>query len=126
MSRRHRTDDGQATAELALLVPVLLVIVLLVGQMVLVWRGQLLVTQAAQEAARVGVVSSDVTAMTEAARGATGLDPSRISVQVLKRDAPGGLVTVRVSYHPVDQLPIVGIAVRAMTVSATATMLVES
>jgi hypothetical protein len=125
-SRHRRGEDAQATAELALLLPIIFMIVLAVGQVVLVWRAQILVTQAAREAARTGVVTADVSAIATAAAQATGLDAERLDVVVVTRGAPGSVITVRVSYHPVDQLPIVGAAVGGLTVSATATMLVES
>jgi len=124
--RCRRGEDGQATAELALLLPVILIIVLAVGQLTLIWRSQLLVTQAAREAARIGAVSNDPAAITAAARGASGLDPGRVEVTIVERGAPGGLIVVRVRYFPVDQLPIVGAATGSVVVSATATMLVES
>ena len=123
---RRCNESGQATAELALLLPVMLIIVLAVGQLVLIWRSQLLVTQAAREAARIGAVSADPSAIGDAARGASGLDPGRVEVIILERGAPGGLVVVRVQYFPVDRLPIVGAATGSVVVSATATMLVES
>jgi len=124
--RRRRNEEGQATAELALLLPVILIIVLAVGQLALIWRSQLLVTQAAREAARIGAVSADPAAIGAAARRASGLDPSRVEVTIVERGAPGGLIVVRVRYFPVDQLPIVGAATGSVVVSATATMLVES
>ena len=126
MTNLGRDEHGQATAELALLLPFVLILVLSVGQVALVWRSQLLVTQAAREAARIGTVSSSPTAIGRAAREATGLDPSRVEVIIIERGAPGDLVIVEVRYRPVDRLPLVGLAVRDRSVSATATMLVES
>jgi len=123
---RRRDESGQATAELALLLPAMLVIVLAVAQLALIWRSQLLVTQAAREAARIGAVSADPAAIAAAARRATGLDPTRVEVTIVERGAPGEIVAVRVRYFPVDPLPIVGAATTSVVVSATATMLVES
>ena len=109
-----------------MLLPFVLILILSVGQVALVWRSQLLVTQAAREAARVGTVSSNPAAISRAAKDATGLDPNRIEVTIIERGAPGDLVVVVVRYRPVDHLPLVGFAVRDRVVSARATMLVES
>ncbi len=123
---RRRDESGQATAELALLLPAMLVLVLGVGQVVLVWRAQLLATQAAREAVRIAAVTSDRSAIEAAAVGATTLDGSRLMVEIVERGAPGGLATVRVTYHPVDLLPIVGSVIASVAVDATATMAVEN
>ena len=126
MKKPGEDERGQATAELAMLLPFVLILILSVGQVALVWRSQLLVTQAAREAARVGTVSSNPAAISRAAKDATGLDPNRIEVTIIERGAPGDLVVVVVRYRPVDHLPLVGFAVRDRVVSARATMLVES
>lgn len=74
MTKPGEDERGQATAEMAMLLPFVLILILSVGQVALVWRSQLLVTQAAREAARVGTVSSNPAAISRAAKEATGLD----------------------------------------------------
>jgi phosphoribosylpyrophosphate synthetase len=124
--KRRPEQHGQVTAELALLMPFVLVMVLAVAQIVVIWRTELLVTHAARAAVRAATVSPDVGAMHRAAALADGLDSARLQVVVVERGDPGDIVTVRVSYGPVDRLPIVGVATRAVVVSASASMLVES
>jgi Flp pilus assembly protein TadG len=60
LSPRGRGERGQATVELALLLPVIATLVLLVVQSAMVARDQLLVTHAAREAARAAAVDPGV------------------------------------------------------------------
>jgi len=123
---KRRGEHGQATAELALLMPFVLLLVLVVAQTVVIWRTELLVTHAARVAVRAATVSPDLGEIRRAAASADGLDASRLQVVVVERGEPGGTVTVRIGYGPVDRVPIVGIATRSFVISASASMLVES
>lgn len=122
---RH-LDRGQATVEVALILPVVLVIVLAVAQVAMVWRAQLLVTHAARDAARTGVVTGDPASIVASARGSTALDPARLRVEIVRRDRPGGLVTVELTWGPIDTVPVIGAVIGDRYVTATATMRVES
>lgn len=124
--RTGRDQRGQATAELALLMPFVLILVLAVAQIVVIWRTELLVTHAARAAVRAATVTSDLAEIRQAAASAEGLDPDRLNVVVVERGDPGDTVTVRVGYGPVDGVPIVGLVTRTIIVSASASMLVES
>ena len=110
MSRRLRTDQGQATVELALLVPFVLLLVLTVAQVALVWRADVLVHQAAREGARVAAVSPDGAVATRAATEATSLDEGRLDV-IISRGPPGGVVEVTVRHRMSGALPLVGVGV---------------
>jgi len=101
---RHRREQGQATLELALLLPLLVAIVLFVIQAGLVARDRLALIHAAREAAREAVVDPDPASVRRAAVRATGLDPTRLAVQVTE----GDVVMVIVTYRSPTDVPIVG------------------
>lgn len=84
MPERLKAGTGaQATAEFAMVLPLLLLIFLLFIQAVLVMRAQIAVTAAAREGARKGVETGDP-ALIEgaAARAAAGLDSERLRVSM--------------------------------------------
>lgn len=111
---------------MALLLPVVVLVVLLVAQIGLVWRDQLLVVHAAREGARMSAVTSDPATIREAAIGAIDVDSGRLRVSVDRRDGPGGLTTVKVTMSPLSAAPLVGRALGGRSVSASTTMLVEA
>jgi hypothetical protein len=123
--RRGGADSGQATVELALALPLLMVLLLAVVQVGLVVRAQVLVTHAAREGARAAAVDADPAAPVEAAEGASSLDPSRMTVTSSGRAGPGSHVTVIVTYHFVTDVPIVGALVGDLSLAGEATMRVE-
>jgi Flp pilus assembly protein TadG len=100
-----RGERGQATVEVALLLPVLVGLALLVAQVALVARDRMLVSHAAREAARAAVVGGDPEAARRAAARVTALDPARLEVSTVRK---GGLVTVIVSYRAVLNVPFLG------------------
>ena len=59
IARGSREEEGQATVELALLLPVVVVLLLAVLQLGLVARDVVLVAHAAREASRVAAVDDD-------------------------------------------------------------------
>ena len=119
------THRGQATVELALLLPVVLALVLGVMQVGLVVRSQVQVTHAAREAARAVAVTSDPSQAADAAARAGGLDPSRLQVEVSGVVQRGGIVTVTVRYRAPTDVALVGPAVNDVVLTAEASMLVE-
>ena len=124
MSRQRRSQgcSGQATVELALALPLLMVFLLGAVQLTLVIRGQLAVTHAARAAARAASVSASPTrAAAAAARSATSLE--RLDVRT-----ENGTRTVRVTVLALvaTDVPLVGALIGDVTVSATAVMAVES
>jgi Flp pilus assembly pilin Flp len=118
-------DRGQATAELALLLPLIALVLLALVQAVVVARAQLLVTHAAREAARVAAVDPDPEAARRAAEDAGPLSPDRLAVDVGPRGPAGGRVRVAVSYTVPTRLPVVGRAIGDVTLRSEATMRVE-
>ena len=123
----HRLDEGgQATVELALLLPVVAVLLLVVLQVGLVARDVVLVTHASREAARAAAVDDDPAAPARAAAASSGLDPDRLHVTTHGRGAAGSRVTVEVTYRVPTDVPIIGALVHDRTVTSHATMRVET
>lgn len=99
-----RREQGQATVELALLLPFLVALVFGVIQVGLVLRDRVALTHVARVAARAAVVDPSVDNVTRAARGA-GLEEGRLAVRVVRR---GEHVIVEVTYRAPTDVPMVG------------------
>jgi hypothetical protein len=114
-------DRGQATIELALALPVVMVLLLAAAQVVLVGRDALLVVQAAREAARAASVATDdpVAAGLAGARTATALDPHRLTARVA---VEGDRAVAEISYRSPTEVPFVGALVGDVTVKGRAVM----
>ena len=122
---KARREGGQATVEVALLLPLLALLLLAVVQVGLVVRDQVLVTHAAREAARAAAVDPQVAVAREGAVAAARLDPDRLSVELSGSTEPGGRLTVTVRYRAPTAMPLVGPLVGDRTLVAEATMRVE-
>ena len=124
---RHRRVDqpGQATVELALILPLVALLLLALVQAAVVARDQVLVAHAAREAVRAAAVDPDVDAARRAAEQAGPLAPDRLGVEVTGRDGVGSRVRVVVRYTVPTRLPLVGRALDDVTLTASATMRVE-
>ena len=123
--RRRPPPCGQAAVELALVLPLVFVLLLLLVQVGLVVRDQILVVHAAREAAREAAVDSSPKAAEEAAAAASGLDPNRLDISVTGRGKAGSRVRVTARYRSATAVPLVGGAVGDLKLEATATMRVE-
>jgi Flp pilus assembly protein TadG len=97
-------ERGQATVELALLLPVVVMLVLAVIQTALVVRDRLAVEHAAREAVRVASVDTDAAHAVAAARGV--LPGAKVAVGA--RGRVGDPIDVTVTYRSVTALPLVG------------------
>jgi Flp pilus assembly protein TadG len=120
-AHQRRPDDGQATVELALCLPVVVLLVLGVVQVAVVVRDQLAVELAAREGARAAAVSAapaDAGA-SAAARAAPSLSLDTTTV------VGAGTVTVTVSAPSHTDVPLIGALVADVRVSATVTMALE-
>ncbi len=116
-----RGDAGQAAVELALLLPLVVVLLLGMLQVALVGRDQLAVELAAREAARAAAVSaSPAAAATMAANRVTTLAPLGIDVAV-----GADTVTVTVTHRSVTRVAIIGHVIGDVDLRATATMALE-
>lgn len=111
-------DRGQATLEFALALPLVVILLLGVVQLVVVARDQLAVELAAREGARAAVVAADpVGAATTAAEAAVGLDELDVSVS-----EQSDRVTVLVRHRTPAKVPLVGLLVGEVEVTASVTM----
>ena len=128
---RARGERGQAAVELALVLPLLALLALLLLQVALVVRDQVLVAHAAREAAREAAVTDEAGAPRKAAlAGARGLRPDRTEVDVVPigGDAartPGGRIRATVRYRSPTDLPLIGALVGDVVLRGSAAMRVE-
>lgn len=123
---RRGPDRGQSTVELALVLPVVVLLLLVVLQVGLVARDVMLVAHAAREGARAAATDSDPFAADDAVEAAGGLDPDRLDVRTAGRDGPGSRVRVEVRYRIPTSVPLVGRFLGDHTVKTAVTMRVES
>ena len=114
-------DTGQTTAELAVIFPVVLLLVLTLVQAALVLRDDLALTGAAREAARAASLDPDPA---RAERAAAAVLPGA-TVRSEPRPAVGELVRVQVSYRSPTTLPLVGPLLPDPLLVARAAMRVE-
>jgi Flp pilus assembly protein TadG len=121
---RH-AERGQATVELALVLPVLLVVLGGLAQSGLVVVDQVRLWNAAREAARVAVVDPARHAASLAVRRA-GVEDAKVDVlpapEARRRGDP---LTVTVSASPQARVPVVGRLFDGVTLEARATMRIE-
>ena len=125
MTARGRDDGGQATVELALVVPLVVMLALALVQVALVVRDQVLVIHAAREAAREAAVAEGTDRARDAALASGGLDGDRLRVEVGARGRAGSRVRVQIRYDAPTRVPLVGELVGDVALHASATMRVE-
>lgn len=123
--RRERGDGGQAAVELALALPLVMLLLLAVVQLGLLVRDQILVVHAAREAAREAAVDPAADAPRRAALASSTLAGGRLTVTSSGRGAAGSRVRVEVAYRAPVAVPLLGPAVGDITLRASATMRVE-
>lgn len=123
--RRGREDGGQASVELALVLPLVMLLLLAMVQLGLLVRDQILVVHAAREAAREAAVDPAADAPRRAAVASSTLSDARLTVTSTGRGAPGSRVRVEVAYRASTGVPLLGAAVGDLTLRASATMRVE-
>ena len=122
---RPAADRGQATVELALVLPLVALLLLGLVQVAVVARDQVLVAHAAREAARAAAVDDDVDAVRRAAERAGPLAADRLEVEVSGREGAGSRVRVVVRYTVPLRLPLVPGRGLEADLTADATMRVE-
>lgn len=94
----RRGERAQATVELALVLPVLLLLVLGIVEFGRLYSDQLILQNAAREGVRVAAVGgSDSQVRDRVLASAPGLDPNALAVTVT-RDTASKLVTVSLQY----------------------------
>jgi len=118
---RSETDSGQATVELALVMPLIIALVMIVLAVGLVVRDQLAVWHAASAGARAASISPDSPAVVQqAVEDEVGLRPLHLKIV---RDEQ--LITVEVQYPRTINLWLIKHIVPPLTLSASVTMHVQ-
>jgi Flp pilus assembly protein TadG len=123
---RVRGEAGQSTVELALTLPVFVLILAALIEAGMLGLDQLRLWHAAREAARVAVVDSDPDE-TRTAAERSGLAPIHVTIdpEVAARTS-GEPLTVHVAYRPGGHVPLVGdLLFGGITLNAEATMRIE-
>lgn len=118
----RRGDAGQATVELALVLPVLAMLGLFVVQVALIGRGEVMTVHAAREAVRALAVGEPDAQALRAAMAAGSLPPHRVDVDIGRT---GETVAVEVRYRQDTSVPIVGALLGDVEHRAEATMRLE-
>ena len=111
--------------ELALVLPLVVLLLLVLVQVGLLARDQVLVVHAAREGAREAAVDPSPDAARSAAAASSTLDPARLEVTVTGRGDPGSRVKVTARYQADTSVPLVGAFVGNIRLEASTTMRVE-
>ncbi len=119
-----RRSTGQATVELVLALPLVVLVLLAVIQVALVARTQLVLVHAAREAARAAAVEHTAAAARRGALGG-GLHPDRLEVEVDIGTGDGGLAHAALRYRCPTDVPIIGRLMGDPVLSAELVMRVE-
>lgn len=125
MSPRRRPDAGQAVVELALTIPLLVLLLLAIVQVGLVIRDQILVVHASREAARAAAVDPDSSAPRRAAERSSELDSKRIRLEISDRGAPGSTLRVTLRYSAPTEVPLIGALLPDVQLRAVTAIRVE-
>jgi Flp pilus assembly protein TadG len=120
---RPSAARGQATVELALLIPLLVLLTLSIVQVGLLVRTRVLVTHAAREAVREAAVGGSAAAVRAAAVDSGPLSADRLAVSLTERD---GRVEVSVHYEAPTDVFLVGPLLGDVGFDASATMRLET
>ncbi len=118
-------ERGQATVELAVLLPVLALVLAALAQLTVLARDELLVVHAAREAARAAAVDPGPDAAGGAARAAGGLDPSRLQVTVGPERRTGDRLEVTVGYRAPTDVLLIGPLLGDVALRSAVTVRVE-
>src|SRR4051812_43537165 len=120
-----RREGGQATVELALLLPLVAFLIAALVEVGVIAVDEIRLWHAAREAARVAAVDPDPDAIRAAAER-SGLSSLQLSVQPEMRSRRmGDPVTVSVSFDPQTIVPMIGDLIVGGDLHARATMRIE-
>ncbi len=123
MQRHGRRDDhGQATVELALVLPVLVVMAMLLVEVGTTARTAVLVHHSAREGVRAAAVGGSMRRVEDAVFGSSGLSPADTEVERVVVDRR---VTVTVVHLARTDAPLVGPLVPDVRLVASASMFLE-
>jgi TadE-like protein len=121
LPQTRRSERGQATVELALVLPLIFALLVLVFQVALVARDEILVVHVARDAAREATVTRDPGRVSAVAvRNLPGA-----TVRVVRRGGVGERVEVAVTYVSHTNLPLIGALLPDVTLHSDSVMRVE-
>ena len=124
--KARRGDGGQATVELALVLPVFVMLLLLLVQVAVLVRDQVMVIHAAREGARAAAVTgANANAAEKAALAAAGLPLRSTDVVTTPPGTKHDLVRVQVQYTDSTDIPLIGRLLGDVRVTGTVSMRVE-
>jgi Flp pilus assembly protein TadG len=121
LGRITRGEGGQATAELALVFPMLVVLVLLIVQLGFVARDFVRVAHASRAAARAASVDPSGDRARDVVRHLLG----DASVDIESADEIGDPVTASVGFVSRTEVPIIGVLLPDVTIEDSTTMAAE-
>ena len=120
-----RREEGQATVELALCLPLLALVLAALFEASMIAADQVRVWHAAREGARHAVVDPSEQS-TESAAESVGLSPLEVEVTPESHHRVAGEpLTVRIAYEPDTHVPLIGKLFDGITLRASATMRIE-
>lgn len=122
---RRGGEEGQASVELALLLPLVVLLLLAILQVGLLARDVVLVSHASRVGAWAAATDLRPGAAAAAARDSSGLDADRMEVSVAGTRTPGGRVRVTVTYRAATDVPLIGGLLGDPTMRSSTTMRVE-
>lgn len=114
-----RSGRGQATVEVAFLLPVVVLLALAIGQVAVVARARVEVTHAAREGVRVAAVGEGDAAVRAAALAGGGLGSARVRVTIVRRPST---VEVTVRYVDPTDVALIGSMLGDVELVAVAVM----
>jgi len=120
----HGGEQGQASVELALCLPVVALLLLMIVQAGLIVADQVAVVQGAREGARRASVDPEPEAARRAVLGGR-LSPQRTAVRVDRVEGRPALATVTVRHRAATDVPLVGGLLPDVDLTASATMAIE-
>lgn len=119
---KTESKKGQATVELALLLPFFALLLMAIIQVGLVVHARVLVTHAAREGARAAAVGASDEEVRQAVAVAGDLPVHRLRVEVARVN---GAAVVSVYYVDPTVVPLIGAMLSDVELAATATMRLE-
>lgn len=115
-------DEGQAAVEVALVLPLLVVLLLAIVQVVVVARDQVLVVHAARAGAREAAVGADPAAVRRAVAEAGSLKVDRLVVDTNMVGPGQDVVITRVRFRAGTDVALVGPLLPDIVLEGTAAM----
>lgn len=119
-------EGGQAATELALVLPLVMLLLLAVVQVALVARDQVLVVHAARAATREAAVDSRPLSIRAAALRASGLKATLLRTESSADGGDPDMIAVRVQYRSPTDVMLIGPLLPEIPLGAKAAIRVES